>query len=108
MTYQEQLMLLSRLIADFSREESDKLRKALGKKKLADLAELKARFVEGGMKNGYEKTVLRKIWNDWEKSGTYLFNKAHAVCYTWIGYQMAYLKANYPNEFAEVISSKEQ
>ena len=108
MTYQEQLMLLSRLIADFSREESDKLRKALGKKKLADLAELKARFVEGGMKNGYEKSVLRKIWNDWEKSGTYLFNKAHAVCYTWIGYQMAYLKANYPNEFAEVISSKEQ
>lgn len=108
MTYQEQLMLLSRLIADFSREESDKLRKALGKKKLADLAELKARFVEGGMKNGYEKSVLRKIWNDWEKSGTYLFNKAHALCYTWIGYQMAYLKANYPNEFAEVISSKEQ
>ena len=60
------------------------------------------------LKNGYEKSVLRKIWNDWEKSGTYLFNKAHALCYTWIGYQMAYLKANYPNEFAEVISSKEQ
>ncbi|MBO5615192.1 MAG: DNA polymerase III subunit alpha [Prevotella sp.] len=106
LAYQEQLMLLSRLIADFSREESDKLRKALGNKKLADMAELKARFMAGGLKNGHEKSVLRKIWIEWEKSGTYLFNKAHAVCYTWIAYQMAYLKAYYPTEFSEVMSSK--
>lgn len=108
LAYQEQLMLLSRLIADFSRQESNKLRKALGKKKQDVLADLKTKFINGGSKNGYEKNVLKKIWNDWEKSGIYLFNKAHAVCYSWIGYQMAYLKANYPNEFDEVMSSKKE
>ena len=107
LAYQEQLMLLSRLIADFSRRDSDLLRRHLGKRKQIPLLILKRWFIEGGLKNGHEKGVLKKIWNDWEKSGTYLFNKAHAVCYTWIGYQMAYLKANYPNEFAEVMSSKE-
>lgn len=106
LAYQEQLMLLSQLIANFSREESDRLRKALGKKKLADITNLKAKFMVGGLKNGYEKNILRKIWNEWEKSGTDLFNKAHAVCYTWIAYQMAYLKANYPTEFTKVMSSK--
>lgn len=106
LAYQEQLMLLSQLIANFSREESDKLRKALDKKKLTDVTNLKAKFMAGGLKNGYEKNILRKIWNEWEKSGTDLFNKAHAVCYTWIAYQMAYLKANYPTEFTKVMSSK--
>lgn len=108
LAYQEQLMLLSRLIADFSREESDRLRKALGKKKQEILTVLKKKFLAGGMRNGHDRKVLRKIWNEWEKSGTYLFNKAHAVCYTWIAYQMAYLKANYPAEFTEVISSKDK
>lgn len=108
LAYQEQLMLLSRLIADFSRRDSDLLRRHLGKRKQIPLLVLRRWFIQGGLENGHGKNVLKKIWNDWEKSGTYLFNKAHAVCYTWIGYQMAYLKANYPNEFAEVISSKEQ
>lgn len=106
LAYQEQLMLLSQLIANFNKEESNRLRKALGKKKSVDMADLKVRFMAGGLKNGYAKNVLRKIWNEWEESGTYLFNKAHAVCYTWIAYQMAYLKANYPTEFTEVMSSK--
>ena len=108
LAYQEQLMLLSRLIADFSRRDSDLLRRHLGKRKQTPLLVLRRWFIQGGLENGHGKNVLKKIWNDWEKSGTYLFNKAHAVCYTWIGYQIAYLKANYPNEFAEVISSKEQ
>ena len=108
LAYQEQLMLLSRLIADFSRRDSDLLRRHLGKRKQTPLLVLRRWFIQGGLENGHGKNVLKKIWHDWEKSGTYLFNKAHAVCYTWIGYQMAYLKANYPNEFAEVISSKEQ
>ena len=103
LVYQEQLMLLSRLIANFSRQESDILRKALGKKRQDILTVLKNKFINGGLKNGHEKSVLKKIWNDWEVSGTYLFNKAHAVCYTWIGYQMGYLKANYPEEFNQVI-----
>lgn len=108
LAYQEQLMLLSRLIADFSRRDSDLLRRHLGKRKQTPLLVLRRWFIQGGLENGHGKNVLKKIWHDWEKLGTYLFNKAHAVCYTWIGYQMAYLKANYPNEFAEVISSKEQ
>ena len=108
LAYQEQLMLLSRLIADFSRRDSDLLRRHLGKRKRLPLLVLRRWFIQGGLENGHETNVLKKIWNDWEKSGTYLFNKAHAVCYSWIGYQMAYLKANYPNEFAEVMSSKEQ
>lgn len=101
LVYQEQLMLLSRQIADFSREESYKLRKALGNKKFKELEDQKIKFITGGLKNGYAKSVLMKIWSEWEKYGTYLFNKAHAVCYTWIAYQTAYLKANYPTEFAE-------
>jgi DNA polymerase-3 subunit alpha len=99
MVYQEQLMLLSRLIADFSRSESDTLRKALGKKKANELSVLKQKFIEGGLRNGHKKSVLEKIWQDWEEKGLYLFNKAHAVCLTWLAYQMAYLKANYPKEF---------
>ena len=106
LTYQEQVMLLSRLIADFNRVESDTLRKALGRKNHTVLQDLKTKFITGGQRNGYTKPVLNKIWKDWEKRGMYLFNKAHAVCYTWIAYQMAYLKANYPTEFSEVMSSK--
>lgn len=99
LVYQEQLMLLSRLIADFSRGESDTLRKAMGKRKQDKLAELKLKFIEGGMKNGYKKSTLEGIWKDWEHKSMYAFNKAHAVCYSWLGYQMGYLKANYPKEF---------
>ena len=103
LVYQEQLMLLSRLIADFNRGESDALRKAMGKRKQDKLAELKLKFIKGGMNNGYKKSTLERIWKDWEHKGMYAFNKAHAVCYSWLGYQMGYLKANYPEVFNQVM-----
>ena len=103
LVYQEQLMLLSRLIADFNRGESDALRKAMGKRKQDKLSELKLKFIKGGMNNGYKKSTLERIWKDWEHKGMYAFNKAHAVCYSWLGYQMGYLKANYPEVFNQVM-----
>ena len=101
--YQEQIMMLSRLIANFDRSESDLLRKALGKRKMDVLSVLKPRFIEGGIKNGHKKNALEKVWNEMERKGLYAFNKSHAVCYTWLAYQMAYLKANYPDEFKQVV-----
>ena len=101
--YQEQLMMLSRLIANFNRGESDLLRKALGKRKTDVLSILRPKFIEGGMKNGHKKNALEKVWNEMERKGLYAFNKSHAVCYTWLAYQMAYLKANYQEEFKQVI-----
>ena len=101
--YQEQIMMLSRLIANFDRGESDLLRKALGKRKMDVLSFLKHKFIEGGMKNGHKKNALEKVWNEMEHKGMYAFNKSHAVCYTWLAYQMAYLKANYPKEFKHVM-----
>lgn len=103
MVYQEQIMMLSRLIADFSRGESDLLRKALWRKNKDVLSVLKPKFIEGGMKNGHGKMALEKVWNEMEHKGIYAFNKSHAVCYTWLAYQMAYLKAHYPEEFKQVI-----
>ena len=101
--YQEQIMMLSRLIANFDRSESDLLRKALGKRKMDVLSVLKPRFIEGGIKNGHKKNALEKVWNELEAKGMYAFQKSHAVCYTWLAYQMAYLKAHYPEEFKQVI-----
>ena len=100
--YQEQLMMLSRLIANFDRSESDLLRKTLGKRKTDVLSILRPKFIEGGMKNGHGKKALEKVWNEMEHKGMYAFNKSHAVCYTWLAYQMAYLKANYQEEFKQV------
>ena len=97
--YQEQVMLLSRQLADFTRGESDALRKAMGKKKKAIVDAMKPKFIEGGKKNGHEPKVLEKIWGDWEKFASYAFNKSHATCYSWVAYQTAYLKAHYPAEF---------
>jgi len=101
--YQEQIMMLSQLIANFDRGESDLLRKALGKRKMDVLSVLKPRFIDGGIKNGHKKNALEKVWNEMEAKGMYAFNKSHAVCYTWLAYQMAYLKANYPEEFKQVM-----
>lgn len=92
-------MLLSRLLADFTRGESDTLRKAMGKKLKDKLDELKPKFINGGKKNGHEEKVLEKIWTDWEKFASYAFNKSHATCYSWVAYQTAYLKANYPPQY---------
>ena len=97
--YQEQVMLLSRQLADFTRGESDALRKAMGKKKKAIVDAMKPKFIEGGKKNGHDPKVLEKIWADWEKFASYAFNKSHATCYSWVAYQTAYLKAHYPAEF---------
>ena len=104
--YQEQIMMLSRLIADFNRSESDLLRKAFGKRNMDVLSVLKPRFIEGGIKNGHKKNALEKVWNEMEAKGMYAFQKSHAVCYTWLAYQMAYLKANYPDEFKHVMEEK--
>ena len=97
--YQEQVMLLSRLLANFTRGESDQLRKAMGKKIIKMLEELKPKFINGGKSNGHNEKTLEKIWADWEKFASYAFNKSHAACYSWVAYQTAYLKAHYPAEF---------
>ena len=97
--YQEQVMLLSRKLADFTRGQADTLRKAMGKKIIDLLNSLKGLFLEGGEKNGHPKEVLEKIWADWEKFAAYAFNKSHATCYAWVSYQTGYLKAHYPAEF---------
>jgi DNA polymerase-3 subunit alpha len=97
--YQEQVMLLSRLLANFTRGESDELRKAMGKKLRDKLDHLKPKFISGGQNNGHDPRVLEKIWSDWEKFASYAFNKSHATCYSLVSYQTAYLKAHYPAEF---------
>ena len=104
--YQEQVMLLSRLLAGFTRGESDALRKAMGKKLRDKLDQMKPKFIEGGQKKGHNPTVLEKIWTDWEKFASYAFNKSHATCYSWVAYQTAYLKANYPSEYMAATMSR--
>lgn len=97
--YQEQVMLLSQRLAGFTRGEADTLRKAMGKKNAEMLKSLEDKFFTGGVKNGYSKERLEKIWNDWQQFAKYAFNKSHATCYAWVGYQTAYMKAHYPAEF---------
>ncbi|MBO5687596.1 MAG: DNA polymerase III subunit alpha, partial [Alistipes sp.] len=104
--YQEQVMLLSRLLGGFTRGESDTLRKAMGKKIKSKLDELKPKFIKGGQENGHNPEVLEKIWADWEKFASYAFNKSHATCYSWVAYQTAYLKANYPSEYMAAVLSR--
>lgn len=104
--YQEQVMLLSRLLADFTRGESDALRKAMGKKLKDKLDHMKPKFISGGQKNGHDPAKLEKIWTDWEKFASYAFNKSHATCYSWVAYQTAYLKANYPAEYMAATMSR--
>ncbi len=104
--YQEQVMLLSRLLANFTRGESDALRKAMGKKLRDKLDHMKPKFIEGGKKNGHDPKILEKIWADWEKFASYAFNKSHATCYSWVAYQTAYLKANYPAEYMAAVMSR--
>lgn len=104
--YQEQVMLLSRLLANFTRGESDMLRKAMGKKQIDKMQKLKKKFMEQGQANGHEEKTLNKIWEDWEKFASYAFNKSHATCYTWVAYQTAYLKAHYPAEYMAGVLSR--
>lgn len=104
--YQEQVMLLSRQLANFTRGESDALRKAMGKKKKAIVDAMKPKFLEQGVANGHDRSVLEKIWSDWEKFASYAFNKSHATCYSWVAYQTAYLKAHYPAEYMAALMTR--
>ena len=104
--YQEQVMLLSRQLANFTRGESDALRKAMGKKKKKIVDAMKPQFIEGGKKNGHDEATLEKIWGEWEKFASYAFNKSHAACYSWVAYQTAYLKAHYPAEFMAALLTR--
>jgi DNA polymerase-3 subunit alpha len=103
--YQEQVMLLSRLLAGFTRGQSDELRKAMGKKMIDKMTALKEKFLTGGKQNGYQEKILNKIWADWEKFASYAFNKSHATCYSMVAYQTAWLKANYPSEYMAAVLS---
>jgi len=104
--YQEQVMLLSQKLADFTKGEADVLRKAMGKKQAAVLAKMKPKFIKQAGKNGHDEKKLEKIWKDWEAFASYAFNKSHSTCYAWIAYQTAYLKAHYPAEYmASVLSN---
>ena len=103
--YQEQVMLLSQKLANFSKGDADILRKAMGKKIFTLLQKLKPQFINGGKENGHPEDILEKIWKDWEAFAAYAFNKSHSTCYAWIGFQTAYLKAHYPAEYMAAVLS---
>lgn len=103
--YQEQVMLLSQRLANFTRGQADTLRKAMGKKDLNLLQKLHADFISGGVSNGHAEDILKKIWNDWIAFANYAFNKSHSTCYAFVAFQTAYLKANYPAEYMAAVLS---
>ena len=103
--YQEQVMLLSQKLANFSKGDADVLRKAMGKKLKDVLAKMKPKFISQAIQNGHPEEVLEKIWKDWESFAEYAFNKSHSTCYAWVAYQTAYLKANYPAEYMAAVLS---
>ena len=103
--YQEQVMLLSQKLADFTKGEADVLRKAMGKKQIAVLDKMKPKFISQAKDNGHDPKKLEKIWTDWEAFASYAFNKSHSTCYAWIAYQTAYLKAHYPAEYMAAVLS---
>jgi DNA polymerase III subunit alpha len=103
--YQEQVMLLSQKLADFTKGEADVLRKAMGKKQIAVLAKMKPKFIKQAGEKGHAEEQLEKIWTDWEAFASYAFNKSHSTCYAWIAYQTAYLKAHYPAEYMAAVLS---
>lgn len=103
--YQEQVMLLSQKLANFTKGEADQLRKAMGKKLIYIIDQIKPKFIENGKQNGHPEEILEKIWKDWEAFASYAFNKSHSTCYAWIAYQTAYLKANYPAEYMAAVLS---
>jgi DNA polymerase III subunit alpha len=106
--YQEQIMLLSQLLANFSKGDADVLRKAMGKKQLAVLNKMKPQFLDGCEKNGHPRAICEKIWGDWEAFAAYAFNKSHSTCYAFVAYQTAYLKAHYPSEYMAAVLSNNQ
>ncbi|WP_259292735.1 DNA polymerase III subunit alpha [Candidatus Karelsulcia muelleri] len=107
--YQEQVMLISQKISGFSKGDADLLRKAIGKKDKDLLRNIKQKFIDGGLNNGYSKNILEKIWKDWKSFASYAFNKSHSTCYSYIAFKTAYLKAHYPAEYmASVLSNNMQ
>jgi len=104
--YQEQVMRLSQKLGGFTRGQADNLRKAMGKKKIAIINQLKPKFFEGAKQRGHDQNVIAKIWNDWEKFAEYAFNKSHSTCYAYVSYQMAYLKTHHPAEFMAAVLSR--
>lgn len=104
--YQEQVMLLSRLLAGFTRGQSDTLRKAMGKKKIEQMNKLEVLFYKGGEARGHDHDTLNKIWEEWKKFASYAFNKSHAACYSWVAFQTAYLKAHYPAEYMAALLTR--
>ncbi len=106
--YQEQIMLLSQLLANFSKGDADVLRKAMGKKQLAVLSKMKPQFLDGCEKNGHPRAICEKVWTDWEAFAAYAFNKSHSTCYAFVAYQTAYLKAHYPSEYMAAVLSNNQ
>jgi DNA polymerase III subunit alpha len=103
--YQEQVMLLSQKLANFTKGDADVLRKAMGKKDKATIDKMKGKFMEGGQSNQHPSDRLEKIWTDWEAFAQYAFNKSHSTCYGLVAYQTGYLKANYPAEFMAAVLS---
>jgi DNA polymerase-3 subunit alpha len=101
--YQEQVMLLSQIIAGFSKGDADVLRKAMGKKQKSVLDKMKAQFISGASKKYPDTAKLEKIWTDWEAFAQYAFNKSHSTCYAFVAYQTAYLKAHYPAEYMAAV-----
>ncbi|HEY0899116.1 MAG TPA: DNA polymerase III subunit alpha, partial [Sphingobacteriaceae bacterium] len=101
--YQEQVMLLSQKLANFTKGDADVLRKAMGKKDRKMLDKLKPQFIENAKKNGHDEKKLEKIWTDWEAFASYAFNKSHSTCYAFVAYQTAYLKAHYPSEYMAAV-----
>jgi DNA polymerase III subunit alpha len=106
--YQEQVMLLSQKLANFSKGDADVLRKAMGKKQKDVLDKMKSKFIEGCKKNNHEERIAEKIWKDWEAFAQYAFNKSHSTCYSLIAYHTAYLKANYPAEYMAAVLTHSQ
>ncbi len=106
--YQEQIMLLSQKLANFTKGDADVLRKAMGKKQIAVLNKMKAQFLSGCEANGHDTTICEKVWTDWEAFASYAFNKSHSTCYAFVAYQTAYLKAHYPAEYMAAVLSNNQ
>ncbi|HJM16182.1 MAG TPA: OB-fold nucleic acid binding domain-containing protein, partial [Flavobacteriales bacterium] len=96
--YQEQVMLLSQKLGNFTKGEADMLRKGMGKKIKSVVDKMKPKFLRGCEDNGLDLEKVEKVWADWEKFAEYAFNKSHSTCYSLIAYQTAYLKAHYPAE----------
>ena len=101
--YQEQVMLLSQKLANFTKGDADTLRKAMGKKQKEVLDKMKSKFMDGCKTNGHDAGICDKIWTDWEAFASYAFNKSHSTCYAFVAFQTAYLKAHYPAEYMSAV-----